>query len=167
MAISTKVGLINEIDKLIDNTQANQETSGLLRGLYSIIQQVDRSFVRETNFKVKISGKGQTPTTKMPPNYVPTAAELAEIEKKRTSPPAPPVEIKQDDLAPATAETKPQPNEAELLDIVAAGIEKIKADYKTPKEFAKKLKAIGVEAKGKTHDELFAAAKVIFDEASA
>ncbi len=68
--------------------------------------------------------------------------------------------------APVEVETKEQPNEGELLDIVTDGLDKIKEQYKSPKVFAKKLKAIGVDATGKTHEELFAQAKAKFDEIS-
>lgn len=167
MAVNTKVGLITEIDKLINSTELNQETQGLLQHLYAGVQQVDRSFVRETNFKAKRKGGTTAPKTNMPPNYVPTPEELAAIEKKRMNPPVPPVEIKQDDLAPVQVEVKEQPNEGELLDIVIDGLEKAKENFKTPKAFAKKLKSIGVEAEGKTHEELFKVAKAKFDEISA
>lgn len=167
MAVNTKVGLITEIDKLINLTELNQETQGLLQHLYAGVQQVDRSFVRETNFKAKRKGGNTAPKTNMPPNYVPTKEELAAIEKKRMNPPAPPVEIKQDDATQVTVEVKEQPNEGELLDIITDGLEKAKENYKNPKAFAKKLKSIGIEAEGKTHEELFKVAKTKFDEISA
>lgn len=166
MAVNTKVGLITEIDKLINSTELNQETQGLLQHLYAGVQQVDRSFIRETNFKAKRKTGSTTTKTKMPPNYVPTPEELAELEKKRMTPPVPPVE-KQEVADPVTVEVKPQPNEAELLDLITDGLDKAKENYENPKTFAKKLKSIGIEAEGKTHEELFKVAKAKFDEISA
>lgn len=80
MAINTKVALINEIDKLIDNVEHSQETKGLLDGLFALVQQVDRSFQRETKFKAKKRAGFAAPSGKpMPPN-----AEFAkeDFEKK-------------------------------------------------------------------------------------
>lgn len=167
MAVNTKVGLITEIDKLINSTELNQETQGLLQHLYAGVQQVDRSFVRETNFKAKRKGGTTTPKTNMPPNYAPTPEELAELEKKRMMPTVPPVDTLQEEPAQTVAEVKPQPNEAELLDLITDGLEKAKENYKTAKVFAKKLKSIGIEAEGKTHEELFKVAKSKFDEINA
>lgn len=167
MAINTKVALINEIDKLIDSVESNQETHGLLGGLFALVQQVDRSFQRETKFKAKKrSGLASSSAKPMPPN-----AEFAkeDFEKKtvKTRAAAQPVKAEpNEEPAPVEVETKEQPNEGELLDIVTDGLDKIKEQYKSPKVFAKKLKSIGVDATGKTHEELFAQAKAKFDEIS-
>lgn len=164
--INTKVALINEIDKLIDSVESNQETHGLLGGLFALVQQVDRSFQRETKFKAKKRSGLPSPSAKpMPPN-----AEFAkeDFEKKTVKTQvAQPVKAEpKEEPAPVEVETKEQPNEGELLDIVTDGLDKIKEQYKSPKVFAKKLKAIGVDATGKTHEELFVQAKAKFDEIS-
>lgn len=164
MAINTKVSLITEIDKLIDSIEKNQETTGLLNGLYSIVQQVDRSFIRETKFKAKGS-KPVGKTIKMPPNFQPTAEELAEIEKKRdlilTAPPVEPDQEKEPE--PIMVETKEPTNEAELLDIFTDGVEGAKEKFKTPKAFAKKLKDLGFATTGKTYDDIYSELEAKFN----
>lgn len=170
MAISSKSALITEIDKLIDSAELNQETQGILQNLFATVQQVDRSFNRETKFKANRGApKSGSSKIKMPPNYAPTPEQIAEAEKKRNQSIAPPVSSEPESAPsqePVMVETKEQPNEAELLDIIADGVDKAKETFKTPAAFSKKLKSLGIEAKGKTHEDIFEIAKLKFEEIS-
>lgn len=168
MAIDTKIKLIAAIDQLIDETEANQETTGLLAHLFAGVQQVNRSFERETKFKAKKSSPIKTTGKPMPP---PAEFTKEDFEKKtRIKEDAKPVDEPKAEAEPTPAPIEVDPidptNESELLDIVTDGLERVRENYKTPGAFKKKLKSIGVDANGKTIEELFNQAKAKFDEIS-
>ncbi|MBK9258123.1 MAG: hypothetical protein IPM42_21985 [Saprospiraceae bacterium] len=164
--IKTKVALITAIDNLIDTTAYNGETQGLLQGLFALVQQNNRSFEREKSFKLKKTIHTTAPSGKtMPPN-----AEFSkeDFEKKTVRKVAEPVkeQPKAADPEPMVLtedEIKTPSNESEILDLVTDGLDKAKANFKTPAQFKKKLAGLGIDSKGKTYEEIFEDLKAAFN----
>ena len=164
--IKTKVALITAIDNLIDTTTYNGETQGLLQGLFALVQQSNRSFEREKAFKAKKTVHSAPTSGKvMPPNAdfskedfeKKTAKKVAEPVKEQPKAAEPEPMILTDD------EIKTPSNDSDILDLVTDGLDKAKANFKTPAQFKKKLSALGIESKGKTHEEIFEDLKAAFN----
>lgn len=162
MSITTRSGQIVALDKLIDETELNMETRGVLSELFGICQRFDRSSAREAKFKAKRMGGGtnDVATIKMPPPFV--ANNYVEPEKK--SPIAQPVEQVENDPEPIEVEAKEETPDLKIFDLFTEGIEKAKADYPKVGAFKKVLKDLGIQGEGKTHEDLWPALESKYNE---
>lgn len=153
MSITTRSGQIVALDKLIDETELNMETRGVLAELFGICQRFDRSSSREAKFKAKRMGGGtnEVAAIKMPPPFV--ANDYVEPEKK--SPIVQPVEAVGNDPDPIEVEPKEETPDLKIFDLFTEGIEKAKADYPKAGAFKKALKDLGIQSDGKTHEDLW------------
>jgi hypothetical protein len=162
MSITTRSGQIVALDKLIDETELNMETRGVLSELFGICQRFDRSSAREAKFKAKRMGGGtnDVATIKMPPPFV--ANNYVEPEKKSLT--AQPVEQVENDPEPIEVEAKEETPDLKIFNLFTEGIEKAKADYPKVGAFKKVLKDLGIQGEGKTHEDLWPALESKYNE---
>lgn len=162
MSINSRSGLIVAIDKILDETELNMETRGVLAELFGICQRFDRSSAREAKFKAKRMGGGtnEVAAIKMPPPFV--ANDYVEPEKK--SPIVQAVEAVGNDPEPIEVEAKEETQDLKIFDLFTEGIEKVKADYPKAGAFKKALKDLGIQSDGKTHEDLWIALESKYNE---
>ena len=162
MSITTRSGQIVALDKLIDETELNMETRGVLAELFGICQRFDRSSAREAKFKAKRMGGGtnEVAAIKMPPPFV--ANDYVEPEKK--SPIVQAVEAVGNDPEPIEVEAKEETQDLKIFDLFTEGIEKVKADYPKAGAFKKALKDLGIQSEGKSHEDLWTALESKYNE---
>lgn len=161
MPITSRAGQIVALDKILDETELNVDTRGVCTEIFAICQRFDRSTEREKKFKSKKLGGGvnQEAIKTMPPpfdvnSYVP------EEKKSRIAPPVNQVEPEPD---PIEVDQKDETNEIKIFDLFQSGIESAKTTYPKAGQFKKALKELGIQAEGKTHEELWSALQAAFD----
>lgn len=165
MPISNRSAQIAELDKFLDNTELNPETRGIASEIFAICQRFERSMDRERRFKAKQLGGGAAAqkVIEMPPNFNPN--EYVPVEKK--SPTVQPVDQtpnENTDPEPIEVDQKDETTDLKIFDLFTAGIEGAKASYPKAGAFKKALKDLGIQADGKTHEDLWSALQLKFDE---
>lgn len=164
MPISNRSAQIAELDKFLDNTELNPETRGIASEIFAICQRFERSMDRERRFKAKQLGGGAAAqkTVEMPPNFNPN--EYVPVEKKSPTVQQEPVSEPTVTESVVEVDQKDETTDLKIFDLFTAGIEGAKTNYPKAGSFKKALKDIGIQAEGKTHEDLWSALQLKFDE---
>jgi len=161
MQITSRAAQIVALDKILDETELNVDTRGICTEIFAICQRFDRSTEREKKFKSKKLGGGvnQENIKVMPPPFDPNSY-VPEEKKSRI---APPVEKVEPEPEPLEVDQKDETSELKIADLYWSGIEGAKTAYPKAGQFKKALKELGIQAEGKTHEELWSALQAAFD----
>lgn len=156
-----KTQLQEDFIALVGKVEYNHETRPFLESWFQYLSQNFRTPEIKNAIAAKRTGTVAKPVNAPTREYVDFVQPPDDPEKK----------TEKNSIVAPIPEPEPEPiNETELsqiLDLYSDGIEQAKAAYPKAVDFKKTLKGLGIDSKGKTHEDLWSYLEKKFKEINA